>query len=111
MSRYTIALFAWCLLYASGAQSAETACVMNWTTDRQRLSSTGIVLKTGIEGYKVGQPPPPDFLEKIRPLLCATGTEELRVRSVSQRAPFADPAKTRNGPSSSKSSCADARSS
>lgn len=85
--RYIISIFASCLLYVSDSPAAATTCRNNWTEISQATS--GVVLATRIEDFQVGQPAPPDFLAKIGPLLCANGTEELRVRSV----PLAEPDK------------------
>jgi hypothetical protein len=52
---------------------------------------TGIVLKTGLAGFKVGEPAK-ELLEKIGPALLAAGTEELRVFRINTEAATADPA-------------------
>jgi hypothetical protein len=88
-----VAVLAVCLLYAGSAAVAEAGCDNNWTPETKRLSSTGIVLETGIEDFKVGQPAPADLLKKTGPLLCAAGSEELRVIDVGDRSYFGDPAR------------------
>jgi len=87
-----VVFFAACLLSYAGTTLAVPACDMSWRTDR-RFSNPGIVLTIGIEDFKRAQPAPPELLEKIGPLLCAAGTEELRVHSVSGDAVFGDPAR------------------
>jgi len=51
-----------------------------------------VVLSTGIEGFQVDQPAPAELVEKLGPLLDATGSEELRVATVAEHAGKADPA-------------------
>lgn len=89
---HVLAVFAACLLYAGSAGAAELACSNSWSTQKH-IELPEIVLETGIGGFKVGQPAPPEVLEKIGPLLCAAGTEQLRVGNVNRSSPLADPAR------------------
>jgi hypothetical protein len=86
--RSTFALFPLCLLFAADIAAAAPSCgsYMSEIT----IPHPGIVLSTGIEGFQVDRPAP-ELLEKLGPLLCATGSEELRVWSVAQHAGKADP--------------------
>ena len=58
---------------------------------------TGLFLKSGLAGFKVGQPAQ-ELLEKVGPALLAAGTEELRVISVASQAARADPVERQNSP-------------
>ena len=91
--QHVLAMFAVCLLYAGSTAAAKASCDNNWTPETKRLSRTGIVLETGIEDLKVDRRAPPDLLKKIGPLLCAAGSEELRVIDVADRSYFGDPAR------------------
>jgi hypothetical protein len=75
-------LFVVALLYA-GSTLAVPTCEMNWRTDRQ-YTNPGIVLTIGVDDFTPKQPAPAELLEKIGPLLCAAGTEELRVHLVTR---------------------------
>jgi hypothetical protein len=78
-------------LFAAGSTAAAApSCDDNWRTDR-RSTKPGIVFEAGIDGFQVGQPAPAEVLQKIGPLLCAAGTEELRVANVHRQPPRADP--------------------
>jgi hypothetical protein len=86
--RRVLTLFSLGLLYA-GASAGQASCDHSYWTEKS-LTRPGIVLATGIEGFQVGRPSP-ELLEKLGPLLCATGSEELRVGAVAQHAAKADP--------------------
>lgn len=51
---------------------------------------TGVLLGSGLAGFKVNQPSP-ELLEKFGPALLAAGTEELRVFRIAGQAAIADP--------------------
>jgi hypothetical protein len=89
--RRVLTLSALCLC-ACSVNAADYVCDQYWTTEKKRYARTGIVLETGIEGFKVGQPAP-DLLKKLGPILCAAGTEELRVRRIADRSYLGDPAR------------------
>jgi hypothetical protein len=90
MHRLYVLLAGW-VLCAGIATAGETSCRNNWTDIRH--TDPGIVLTTGIESFQRDQPAPNELLEKIGPLLCASGTEELRVADVADRSGFGDPAR------------------
>lgn len=95
---HLVALFAGCLLYPPvddpcrierAAQYEflrnHPAAKIEWSdngTIRRLKDPKGIVLPTGIAGFKVGEPAR-ELLEVIGPLVLARGTEELRVYSIS----------------------------
>jgi hypothetical protein len=58
---------------------------------------TGIVLESGLAGFRVGQPSK-ELLEKIGPALLAAGTEELRVTAIANEAGKADPIERQSSP-------------
>lgn len=58
---------------------------------------TGVVLQSGLAGFKVNEPAK-ELLEKIGPALLAAGTEELRVASVAPYAGKADAAERESSP-------------
>jgi len=89
--RSHVAFLAACLLYAGIGNAADTTCRNNWPQIHN--TNPGIVLTSGIEGFKRNQPAPADLLEKLGPLLCAAGTEELLVVEVGDRSYFGDPAR------------------
>ncbi|HEY7639238.1 MAG TPA: hypothetical protein VH814_05905 [Steroidobacteraceae bacterium] len=96
---HLITLFAGCLLYPPAddpckeARAAQyeflrrvNAAEVQWAANGSvslLMAPKGIALKTGIEGFKVGQPAP-ELLEKVGPAMLATGREELRVINVTR---------------------------
>lgn len=96
---HLVALMAGCLLYpppddpCKDARAAQyefirrvSAAEIQWADNGAvslLMEPKGIVLKTGIEGFKVGQPAT-ELLEKIGPVVLATGREELRVVNVTR---------------------------
>lgn len=88
--RHLVALLSGCLLCGSSVSAADTSCRNNWVEIHH--TAPGIVLTTGIEDLRVGHAAP-GVLEKIGPLLCAAGTEELRVAKVASRSGYGDPAR------------------
>jgi hypothetical protein len=98
-----IALFAGCLLYPDPTNDpcrveraaqyeflrSHPAAAIQWGGNGQVMhlkDPVGIVLPSGVAGFQVDQPAR-ELLEKIGPLLLATGTEELRVLAVDRQGP------------------------
>ncbi len=102
---HVVALFAGCLLHPVANNPCHAAratqyefiqrhaageLVWNDNGTVKSLKTKGVVLKTGITGFQVGQPAA-ELLEKLGPALLATGTEELRVAHVHRDAPKLKP--------------------
>lgn len=94
---HLVALLAGCLLHPPAddpckeARAAQYEFLRNhdaqeveWNGNGtvRSMKLTGVFLRTGLAGFEVDRPAPPEFLEAIGPALLARGTEELRVTRI-----------------------------